>query len=422
MRVDKRSVSVAVAACALSLPVLGADEDALSLKPAESTGAAAGGARVKAYAEVAAGRLWRRYGLADQDTRRASLDLNASMALTSQLRATFSSRLDDQHPVDEGGRSTLNSLREAALSWQDDDGHWAFDLGRLNVRHGPAYGFNPTDFLREGSSRAVTTADPLALRENRLGTAMVRGQWLWNSGSLSLILAPKLRDGPSRASFSADWGATNHADRALLTASFQPRTGVSLQALAMHERHKGLQVGLNGSAVFGDAMVGFFEWAGGKDTELLSAALEASPRVKGSHRAALGLTYTTSSKLSITGELEYNGFALTDAQWNQALGTYGLPTLSGYLVEAQRRQDIASRRAAMVYVSQRDAGVKNLELTGLVRFNLEDSSRFTWLEARYHFRRVDVAIQVQSADGRRNSENGALPGRRLVQLLAAYHF
>lgn len=404
-------------------PVAASDDAALDLKPeTEAPAQAAQRPALRVFGEMAVGRLTQRYGLGTEDTRRASLDLVWDAKLGSQWRAVLSDRLDDIHPVESGGRSTLNSLREAFVGWQGEDGRAGVDLGRVNYRNGPAYGFNPTDYFRDGASRAVTTADPLALRENRLGTVMLRGQWLWQGGSATVALAPKLRDGPSRESFSIDLGATNHADRALLAVGLQPSDRIGLQAFAFHERGKGLQLGANGTMLFGDATVGFVEWSGGRDTELLGAALNPSPRVISRHRAAAGLTHTTASKLSLTAEWQYNGFALDKAQWQAAVATFGIDAMGAYLYEVQRRQDTASRQAAMLYLSQKDAGLKNLDLTGLVRYNIDDRSRFLWVEARYHFPRVDLALQWQANQGGALTEYGAQTGRSLVQVLAAFYF
>ncbi len=414
-----------VLACAL-LPGAAwcADDEAaaLDLVPTEQAAPVSTDVRpLRLFGELAVGRVQQRYGLPSDDMRRASVDLTWSFKPAPGWRGVFSNRLDDSHPVDAGARSTLNSLRELYVGWQDDAGRFSFDVGRVNYRNGPAYGFNPTDYFRDGSVRAVTSADPLAQRENRLGTVMLRAQQLWQGGGLSLALAPKLRDGPSNESFSADWGATNHADRALLALSLQPADGASLQGFAFHQRGRGLQLGANGSALLGGSTVGFFEWSGGKDQELLASVLSPEAASRTRHRATAGLTYTTASRLSLTAEYEYNGFALNKAQWQQAVATMGLEPMAAYLYEAQRRQDTAARRAVMLYASQRDAGIKNLELTGLVRYSLEDRSRFVWLEARYHLPRVDLALQWQANLGRAETEYGAMTSKRLVQLLVAFY-
>lgn len=417
-----RACSVALCVPGLALAA-SSDDAALDLKPAEPATASPASQRdFKAYVELAGGRLSQRYGLGSEDSRRASLDITWSFKPAAQWRLGFSNRLDDIHPVEAGQRSTLNSLREAYVGWQDESGRWAFDLGRLNVRHGPAYGFNPTDHFRDGASRAVTTADPVALRENRLGTVMLRGQRLWDGGSLAVTLAPKLRNAPSDHPFSLDLGATNHSDRLLVTLGTKLGEGSGLQVLAFHERGRGAQLGASATTLIGDATVGFLEWSGGRDAELLSATFDAKPRLTTAHRAAAGLTYTTAGKLSLTAELEYNGFALSQAQWRQVLDQFGLEAMGAYLFEVQRKQDIASRRAVLLYVSQRDAFVRNLELTGLVRYNTHDNSRFLWAEARYHLPKVDVAVQWQTNRGGATTEFGAQTTRSLVQLLATVYF
>jgi hypothetical protein len=426
MRAIQAGLGCALCATLLLAPTpgLGATDDAaLDLVPSTETAPKKAADRsFRLFAELVGGRLSQRYGLPSEDARRASLDFNWEFKPNAQWRGVVSNRLDDVHPVEAGSRSTLNSLREAFVGWQDESGRMAFDLGRLNVRNGPGYGFNPTDYFRDGASRAVTTADPLALRENRLGTVMLRGQRFWDGGNVSLTVAPKLRDRASQESFSLDLGATNHADRLMMAVSAQASDKVSTQLFVFHERHKGLQLGANATALIGGSLVGFAEWSGGKDHELLSAALDSSPKVVNRQRATVGMTYTSPSKLALTAEVEYNGFALNRRQWDQALATYGIEPLGAYLYTVQQRQDIASRKAVLVYASQRDAGIKNLELTALIRVNLEDRSRFAWAEARYHWPKFDLALQWQSNLGKSESEYGAVTGKTLVQLLGAFYF
>ena len=400
-----------------------ADDEALDLKVegGEERGKVAQRS-LRLFGELAGGRLYQRGGLASEDVRRASVDFYWEFKPAAQWRGVLSNRLDDMHPVDAGSRSTLNSLREAYLGWQREDGSLGADAGRLNLRYGPAYGFNPTDYFRDGSSRAVTSADPLALRENRLGTGMLRVQRLWNGGSLSLVVAPKLENAPSRESFGVDLGATNHANRVLVAASAQAGNKVSLQGFAFHEQGKGLQIGANATALLNDSAIGFFEWSGGRDFDLFSETFDPTANAVTRHRAVAGLTYTTASRLAVTFEFEYNGFALSKTEWQRANSALGVEAMGAYQYQVQKRQDIASRRALLLYLSQRDALIKNLELTGLIRLNADDNSRFAWAEARYHWPRFDVALQWQTNLGRATSEYGSLTGKRLVQLLGVFYF
>jgi hypothetical protein len=153
-------------------------------------------------------------------------------------RAVLSSRLDYLDPAEPGWPNTVNSLREAFVGWQDAAAEAGVDAGRFNCRLGPAYGFNPTDCFRDGSLRVVTSAEPLSWRDNRMGTMMLRGGW-----AASGVLAPKLDDERSTNSFSADLGATNHTDRALLVVSSPTLGTTSGQGTQFfYKRGKGWQL------------------------------------------------------------------------------------------------------------------------------------------------------------------------------------
>ena len=121
MRKTRAGVA-ALAAAMLGVAHPGAtasDDAALSLVPQAADSSGGSGPRaLRAFGELAVGRLGQRYGLPTEDTRRASLDLTWDGKLAPQWRAVLSNRLDDIHPAGPGGRSTLNSVREAFVGWQ----------------------------------------------------------------------------------------------------------------------------------------------------------------------------------------------------------------------------------------------------------------------------------------------------------------
>jgi len=84
-----------------------------------------------------------------------------------------------------------NDLREAYLAWSNGGTIFA-DLGRINLKSGVALGFNPTDFFKTRAVVEPLSADPSALREDRLGTLMAMGEEIWTGGSLTIAFAPKL--------------------------------------------------------------------------------------------------------------------------------------------------------------------------------------------------------------------------------------
>jgi hypothetical protein len=75
-----------------------------------------------------------------------------------------------------------------------------------------------------------------------------------------------------------------------------------------------------------------------------------------------------------------------------------------------------------LYATWQDAMVKRLDLTAMLRYDAVDSSRLQWLEARYRWTRVDLALQVQLNLGRPGTNFGALTERRIAQAVVRYFF
>ena len=79
------------------------------------------------------------------------------------------------------------------------------------MRNGVATGYNPTDYFRAGAVRSIVSIDPASLKTRRQGSVMLRGQSLWDSGSLTAMFSPKLaKASRRRRRFNPDFGATNH--------------------------------------------------------------------------------------------------------------------------------------------------------------------------------------------------------------------
>ena len=404
-----------------AMPVLGADveSDALSLEAAPEA-LAEGLQDTKIFLEGAVGNASQRYLPESRNIGRASLDFSHTERLSPGLRAVISDHIDHIYPVDGGADATINSLREAYLSWQPAAGNTIVELGRVNLRYGPGYGYNPTDFFRDGSLRTRTTANPFALRENRLGSVMIRGQRLWSAGSMSVAYSPKLADGPSADGWSLDFGSTNNRDRTLIALSTQSSENLSGQVLLYKERGTRPSLGASLTALLSDAAVGHIEASHGSEPDMLSRALAQTGAVVNRNRFVGGITYTTLGKLSVTAEYQYNGFALDQSDWS-ALGASPV-TQVAYLLEAARRQELSSRHAYLIYLTQKSLGIKNLDLTGFLRVNAGDRSQLVWVELRHHWPSFDLAFQLQQHFGRPDSEFGILPDRRIFQVLGSYYF
>ncbi len=399
-----------------------ADDDAAALLLADQTATATAepGSDWRVYVEAAA-RESRRQGSGPAlHGARASIDARFDKMFAPGWRAVFADRLDMNRMDGVSGNRDINTLKEAYLSWQAQPDRIA-DLGRINARNGVAMGYNPTDYFRAGALRSVVSLDPGSLRENRLGSAMLRGQSLWNGGSLTALYSPKLADQRSDAVFSPDLGATNQRDRWQVALSEKLSDALSPQWLLSGGAGQSPQLGLNLTALPNDATVVYFEWSGGRAASLAAQALMSQDDTAFRSRLSGGLTYTTSNNISLTAEYEYNGAALDRTGWDAL--RRGSPAAYGlYRGAAADLQDPATRHNLFLYAFWQDALVKHLDVTAMMRNDLADHSRLQWLEVRYHWTRVDVALQTQLNTGQAGSNYGALSERRVWQALLRYFF
>jgi hypothetical protein len=272
-------VAFGVALCA-ALPVRAAeapdassdDLDALSVADKEPPRSAEQAQPWHIFVEGAAGKGELRGTGSQFSIVRGSLDLRLDAALTPGMRFVFSDRLDLVHSDGVPTGENVNMLREAYLSWVRTEDQ-VFDFGRVNIRNGAATGFNPTDWFKANSLRAIVNPDPSVLRENRQGTVVVQGQQFWREGSVTAAFSLRLARSANTATFALDVGATNPSNRWLVAGSYKVSDRFSPQMLVYGGVDTPTQIGLNFSGLFGDATVLYGEVAAGKGISLISEAL-----------------------------------------------------------------------------------------------------------------------------------------------------
>lgn len=372
------------------------------------------------FVEGALGEYTLRNGGIKGSNQRLSFDAQFDKSLAPGWRAVFADRLDMNWHNQPERQNGVNTLKEAYISWQAQE-NGIVDLGRVNARYGVATGYNPTDFFRAGAARSVVSVDPGSLKKNRLGSVMLRGQTLWNGGSLTALYSPKLAGQASDAALSPDVGATNNQNRWLLAVSQKITENINPQWLIYGEERQAPQLGFNLTTLLNDASVAYVEWAAGRSRSLLSASLDAADDVAFRNRVATGFTYTTPNKLSLTLEYEYNGAGLDQTTWDK-LPRSSLTAYSQYRKWLQNVQDLPTTQSMFLYAAWQDALINRLDLNAMLRFNLADDSRLSWVEARYHWDRTDLALQWQLNSGRAGSEFGSTPQQRAWQVSLRQYF
>jgi hypothetical protein len=357
------------------------------------------------------------YGNLPQNGERVSLDVAYRKMLSQDWEVVFSDRLD---MLWSPQREEVNTLKEAYVDWRKDDA-FIVDAGRINQRLGVAFGYNPTDVFKSDAIRDVISESPDSLRSDRLGVAMLRGQYLWSDGSLTGIVAPKIASQPSDAPLSPDFGATNNDSRWLLMGNQRLIGSFSPQWLIFGTGNGSPHVGLNLTAGIGDSTILYLEWSAGNERSQFDAANGTNGGSTFKNKASIGMTYTTSFNISVTLEYEFDQAALSAEEERHEIATDPLG-YAQYLSYSSLMQENAARQAYFVYVSWNKFLSANSDLRFFARRAPADQSTMLWMQFVYKFKNVDISIERDLYHGSAFSAYGASPGLPRWQATFAYYF
>ena len=366
---------------------------------------------------------------------RGVLDYARTWQLSPRWTARLSNELDlvgGHAGANQDDSHVINTLREAWAGWRSADAatQYYIDAGRINVRNGVGSGYNPTDFFKRNAvNRAATTLDPGALRENRMGTVMVRAQLIGEGGAFIVGVAPHLAvrapgDPGSDTSIALD--RTNGRAAAYVKWAPQLSQRVSLDVLAFGRQHERPQAGLNLSALAGDAVVLNAEWTGGRRIALAGPG-QATPGASWRNRGAVNVVWTTPLGPELTVERQYAGDALDGAAWrgwrnidNAADGRQ----LRSILEERQLEQEPLTRAAWFIRLHWRDAfNVRGFELACFTQRSVYDGSAVSQASASgdvgTHWR---AGVLLAHYSGAATSEYGGSPVRTRLAAYLNYRF
>ncbi|HYL02231.1 MAG TPA: hypothetical protein VEU54_02330 [Steroidobacteraceae bacterium] len=443
-----------------------AEDEDLSLIPPPPTSPAAApatGALRKIFLEDAFTQSWLQSALVPEppppDPRweeRALLDVRREWHAGRDLRLTYSGRLNLRAEDGLGfpnHENLTNDLREAYLSWEPLERVF-LDVGRVNLKSGVALGFNPTDFFKTRAVVEPLSVDPVVLRDDRLGTLLLRAERVWARGSLTAVYAPAVAgDSPiytrlDLRSFDPMFDRTNAHERWLLKGTIDVADGLSPELLAYSSAGRTLW-GANLAANVGQSVVAYLEWSGGRRGTVSADALGFG-RVTGSlpaaaasvlpdlgsvgfrNQLAVGASYTTAlPRITFNLEFHYNQAGFSGADWQQwfrtGSGASSESPIAGalwYVREyAADQQELISHRNAFLRADWVDAFVPKLELSGFIEADLADGSSRLQLGADYYLSdRWTLGGLVLIDSGGRRSDFGSLPEAGSVLLKMVRYF
>ncbi len=419
-------------------------------QPAAATTPGAADATRKIYLEEAFTQSWLQGGIVPAPPgttpaweQRLLLDVRRSWRLSDSSTLTYSGRLNlrAEPGLDAPShQNVINDLREAYAGWEPGDGAFV-DVGRINLKSGVALGFNPTDFFRTRAVAEPLSVDPVVLRDDRLGTLMVRAQRIWSGASLTAAYAPAVASetpvytDATLRSFDPMLDRTNARNRLLLKGSVDLGGGFSPELLFYHEGSQ-TRWGANLTQSIGQSVVAYAEWSGGRRSSLIDdalgfgrrtgtlpaqapAVLPDDPRQRFASELAAGASYTTAApKITLNAELIYDQSAFSGADWDAwfragqgaAVGSPAANPLwyvRGYALEQQQP---VSRSSAFVRADWVDALVPKLDLSAFAFADLLDGSARIQLTADYYLSgRWTVGGLVLVDAGARRSDFGSLP-------------
>lgn len=374
---------------------------------------------------------------------RTSLDAAGTWHAADGLDATLSDRFnlveenDLPFPVHQDIR---NDFREGYVTWQPAPETY-IEAGRINLRHGVAIGFNPTDFFKTRSLVDQSSQDPSVLREDRLGTGMAQAQKIFDGGTVALAVAPKLRSPtaiPTNGilpSVDPGFGRTNGENRMLLSGSYDVGAGLNPEVLVYHA-DSGTKFGANVSRVVGQSIVAYAEWAGGNEASLTSRAIEfgkltgslpaqvtdSDPSAHFQNDAAIGASWTSAAdKLTLNLEYHYHEAGFSGSDWHHwfAESTSRIPNINGVLWYirgyAADQQEPMTRQQIFLRADWTDAFVDKLELSAIAFVNVYDGSVLTQAAASYYLSDAwTLGALIGGSVGGAHTERGSLPEQASV--------
>ncbi len=330
-------------------------------------------------------------------------------------------------------------VKEAYVSWQASNTQF-FDVGRVNIKNGVAIGFNPNDYFKVGSLLDRSSEDASELRDARMGSLLLRSQKLWDNGSATLVLSPTIN--PSSHSWLSDQdiiGLNLHKtnDRSRLLFMFNQKISENFNPEFIYYNESGQHhLGLNISQSLNDQWIIYLEWNLAERDRLIDEALQTareagdiSPQIaaqfprkitqKTYQQMALGFSFTSSNNIVSHIEYHYNAAGLSpeEAQtWYDSMAQASINQDGNAINQllairdlAQTRGESFNQHSVFLRSTISDAGIDDLNITGLAITDIKDHSYLTQIELEYETNNHSTwSFTLTRFEGDKNSTYGSV--------------
>lgn len=363
------------------------------------------------------------------NTQRLVGDLRVEGQPAPSVTFRLSDRLEWLANPPAGQAQMLNILREFHVSdtlpWDLQGGLCGVDAGRVNWKLGNSLWYSPLDYFKRNASVSSAAMTPASIRENRLGTVMLRAQCDSGVNVVQAAFVPRMRKDRSfdKSGTSLGLDRTNPEDAVIVRGSRTLAEGSTAEVSVLYRDAEGSTVGVGLSQLFGDSVVMGLDIAN-------APALSAADGHSFGHRAtraALSLAWTIPSGPTLTLEMFHQQDAYGADGWNALRGSGGnapSPAFISYVVSRSGLQDLPTRTSYFAMLNWlRAFDNPNYELLSVVSWNPYDGSHYLEASATWHIGASNsLQFLLERNQGTSHTQYGITPIKTAATLAWMLHF
>lgn len=315
-----------------------------------------------------------------------------------------------------------------------------FEIGRINIKNGLARGYNPTDYFKGGAS-FINSKDPKEIKENRLGSVMIKDTIFLNDFTIKAIYSPKIsvdKNGTysSKEHFGFNLDKTNYENRFTLAVDYNGFKDISCIVI-LHKNEDDLNLGFNLSYIK-NSWIFYTEnsYKNSKDDFTKTVEkLNLHPTIqnhfkkdeKNIYQSVIGFKYTSTNNLVATLEYIYNHMGLDKDNWDDWFELASLNpsfenqlnAISGYMNEGE---NIKSKGSLFLHLHNMDMFI-NTDGSVLIKLNTYDKSFLSQVGIEYSYSdNVQLNGYLKNYFGKAKSEYGSLNNDSELLLEIKYFF